>query len=125
MNMKVNWDAFGVGASLACAIHCAALPLILTSFPVFGINIIENNGFEYFMIFLAFFIGSYALWHGYRKHHQRFAPLLFFAVGMLCLFAKQIWHQYQFWFLPFAISGIVLAHFMNFRLCHGRTKVDS
>jgi len=34
MNWKVNWDALGVGASLACAIHCAVLPLILTSLPV-------------------------------------------------------------------------------------------
>ena len=24
-----NWDAIGVGASLACAIHCALLPLFL------------------------------------------------------------------------------------------------
>jgi hypothetical protein len=27
MKGKINWDALGIGASLACAIHCALLPL--------------------------------------------------------------------------------------------------
>ncbi len=117
MKIKVNWDAIGVGASVACAIHCAVLPLLLTSLPVLGINIIDNNGFEYFMIFLAFVIGSYALCHGYRKHHRRLAPFLFFASGMLFLFAKQRWHTCQYWLLPFAVLFILLAHGMNFRFC--------
>jgi hypothetical protein len=37
------------------------------------------------------------------------------------LFAKQRWHAYQFWFLPFAVIFIVLAHFINFRLCRAHT----
>ena len=41
MKFKINWDAFGIAASVACAIHCAVLPLILSSLPLFGINIIE------------------------------------------------------------------------------------
>ena len=117
MNVKINWDALGVGTSLACAIHCAVLPIVLTILPVFGINIIENNKFEYSMIFLAFAIGVYALSHGYRKHHQRAQPLLLFAAGMLLLFAKQYWHHYELWILPFAVLAIVSAHFVNFRFC--------
>ena len=42
MNLKINWDALGITASLACAIHCALLPLFFTSLPILGINIIEN-----------------------------------------------------------------------------------
>jgi hypothetical protein len=29
MKFNVNWDAVGIGTSIACAIHCALLPLIL------------------------------------------------------------------------------------------------
>jgi hypothetical protein len=54
MKHGINWDALGIATSLACAIHCAILPLILSSLPLFGINIVDNIGFEYFMIFLAF-----------------------------------------------------------------------
>lgn len=117
MNLKINWDALGVGTSLACAIHCAVLPVVLTSLPIFGINIIENNKFEYCMIFFACAIGMYALSHGYRKHHQRARPLLLFAAGMLLLFAKQYWHHYELWILPFSVAAIVSAHFVNFRFC--------
>ena len=76
MNFRFNWDAMGVATSLACAIHCAVLPLLLTSLPVFGVNIIENMNFEYFMIFLAAGIGGYSLWHGFRKHHHSYLPLI-------------------------------------------------
>jgi MerC mercury resistance protein len=121
MNLKINWDALGVGTSVACAVHCAVLPVLLSNLPVLGINIINNNKFEYFMIFLAFTIGAYTLSHGYRKHHQRPVPLLLFAAGMLLLFAKQYWHHYELWILPFAVLGIVSAHFVNFRFCRNYT----
>jgi hypothetical protein len=116
MRFKINWDALGIGASLACAIHCAVLPLVVTSLPLLGINIINNNAFEYFMIVLAFAIGSYVLWHGYRKHHLRIFPILSFTAGILLLLAKQHWHQYELFILPFAVIFIVSAHVINFRL---------
>ena len=117
MRSKINWDALGVTTSLACAIHCAVLPLMLTSLPIFGINIIENVSFEYLMILLAFVIGLYALYHGYRKHHHNLTPLLVFSVGMVMLFLKQVLHAWQLWFLVPAVVAIVSAHYVNFRLC--------
>lgn len=126
MNFRINWDALGITASLACAIHCAILPLVLTSLPVFGINIIDNEKFEYFMIVLAFSVGIYSLWHGYRKHHHSFLPLGIFTLGIVLLLCKQIWHQYQYWFLPFAVLFIVSAHIFNYRSCrvHAHAHAD-
>ncbi|HTE28131.1 MerC domain-containing protein [Flavitalea sp.] len=117
MNFRFNWDAMGVATSLACAIHCAVLPLVLTSLPVFGINIIENMNFEYFMIFLAAGIGSYSLLHGFRKHHHSFFPLIIFLVGIGFLFAKQVWHDFEYWLLPIAVVFIIVAHLLNYRAC--------
>jgi len=97
INRKINWDALGIATSLACAIHCALLPLILTSLPLFGVNIIENVSFELFMILLAFCIGTYSLYHGWKKHHHRLLPFFVFSTGMLLLIGKQIWHSYQYW----------------------------
>lgn len=117
MGFKINWDALGITTSLACAIHCAVLPLMLTSLPLFGVNIIENVPFEYFMIFLAMGIGIVALLHGYRKHHHRLLPLLLFLAGILLLFAKQQWHEWQHWLLFPAVIAIVSAHYLNYRFC--------
>lgn len=116
MPIKINWDALGIATSVACAIHCAVLPLLLSSLPIFGINIIENVAFEYGMIVLAAAIGAYALYHGYRKHHHQLLPLLVFMAGIVLLLLKQAMHHLQLWFLVPAVMAIVWAHYRNFQL---------
>ena len=118
MNFKINWDALGIFTSVACAIHCALLPVILTSLPVFGINIIHNSFFEWGMIALAFVVGSYSLFHGYVKHHRSSAPILIFAFGFVFLVLKQFFPHFDYPFLAIAVISIVSAHYYNYRLCH-------
>ncbi|MBN9296495.1 MAG: MerC domain-containing protein [Filimonas sp.] len=117
MGFKINWDALGITASVACAIHCALLPLFLSSLPIFGVELIHNDFFEYFMIFLAFAIGAYALYHGWKRHHHSWVPFLTFTVGILCLVGKQIWHSWQLVLLIPAVILIVSGHYINYRLC--------
>ncbi len=117
MKAKINWDFFGIVTSVACAIHCAILPLLISSLPLFGINIINNASFEWMMICIAFFIGSYAVLHGYRKHHKSITPFLLFSAGFLFLILKQFYHNQEFLFLPPAIFFILYAHFLNYRYC--------
>ncbi|MDE3235806.1 MAG: MerC domain-containing protein [Bacteroidota bacterium] len=112
---KINWDALGIAASVACAIHCAILPLLLTSLPLFGIEIIHNQMFEYGMVVLAFIIGSHSLYKGWKKQHHHPQPLLVFTVGMLFLVAKQIWHNWELLLLIPAVTGIVMGHYLNYR----------
>jgi hypothetical protein len=118
MEIKFNWDAFGIATSLACAIHCAILPLTLGSLPLFGVNIIHNLAFEWFMIALAFAIGSYALIHGFFKHHRNLAPVLCFVFGFLLLVLKQFFVEAEYWLLVPAVILIICAHYYNYRLCH-------
>ena len=117
MKFKINWDALGIGASLACAIHCALLPLFLSSLPLFGVNIIHNTGFEVGMIVLAFCIGSYSLYHGFKKHHHSFTPLLLFIIGFIFLVVKQFFIHVETWLLIPAVFFIVTAHLINYRSC--------
>ena len=118
MNLKVNWDGLGIATSLACAIHCAVLPLILTTLPLFGINIIHNLVFEWVMIIAALFIGTYSLYHGYRKHHRSLVPVILFFLGFSFLVAKQINHSTEIILLIPAVILIVSAHYYNYKLCH-------
>lgn len=115
--LRINFDALGIAASILCAIHCALLPLLLSSLPLLGINIINNQGFEFFMIFLAFAIGIYSLWHGYKKHHQKILPVILFSLGIMLLFIKQFIHQYFLILLIPAVILIVSAHIINYRSC--------
>lgn len=121
----MNWDALGITTSVACAIHCALLPLVLSSLPLFGVNIIENVFFEYGMIGLAFCVGAYSFYHGFRMHHHSFVPFLLFALGIACLLAKMRWHEWKNWFLVPAVVCIVTAHFLNFRMCRVHNHAHS
>jgi hypothetical protein len=125
-NLKINWDALGISASLACAIHCALLPLFLTSLPLFGINIIHNQVFEYGMILLSFCIGILALYHGWSKHHHSLKSIYIFSTGIIFLLAKQYWHQWEIFFLIPAVILIVSAHVINFKACrvHNHAHAD-
>ena len=124
MNIKLNWDALGIGTSILCAIHCALLPVLMSTVPVFGINIIHNLFFEWGMIVLAFVVGSYSLFHGYIKHHRSLVPVLIFSFGFVFLVLKQFFVQYEIPFLIIAVVLIISAHFYNYRLCH-RSKCSS
>ena len=116
--MKLNWDALGIATSLACAIHCALLPILLSSLPLFGINIIHNSFFEWGMIGLAFLVGSYSLFHGYFKHHRSLIPVFIFFTGFIFLVLKQFYPPLEYLFLTLAVALIISAHFYNYRLCH-------
>lgn len=117
MSFRINWDALGISASVACAIHCAVLPLFLSSLPLFGVNIIENPVFEYGMIGIALIIGSYSLYHGKKKHHHSWLPLVVFAIGISLLVAKMIWHSWHLVILAPAVICIVAAHWLNYKMC--------
>jgi len=119
MNFRINWEALGVGASIACAIHCAVLPLFITSLPLFGINIIHNIFVEVLLLGAAFIIGFTTLWHGYKRHHHKPATLILFSLGM-ALFTMNQFVRFSFSTFLLIIPAVVLvvtAHFLNHRFC--------
>ncbi|HKZ66554.1 MAG TPA: MerC domain-containing protein [Chitinophagaceae bacterium] len=126
MKLKINWDVLGITTSVACAIHCAILPLFVSFLPLFGINIIHNIAFEAMMVLLAFWIGVYSLYHGYRKHHHSRWPLSLFTAGIILLTLKLFFIHYETWLLIPAVGFIVAAHFFNYRFCrvHNHAHAD-
>ena len=114
---KINYDALGIAASVACAIHCAVLPLLMSSLPILGINIINNVFFEYGMILLAAAIGIYSLMHGFKKHHHQYTPMIIFSIGIVLLLLKQAIDSYRLVLLIPAVMLIICAHVINYFNC--------
>jgi hypothetical protein len=117
MKLQINWNALGVSASLACAIHCALLPLFVSTLPLFGINILDNIYFEAGMILIALLIGGFTLAHGYRKHHHRLIPLFLFIGGMLLLIFKHFFSETVLWLIIPSSILILSAYYLNWRYC--------
>lgn len=118
---RINFDALGIGISIACAIHCAVLPLLVTALPVFGANIVDHAGFEYLMIGAAALVGMISLWHGYRKHHRQPWPSLMFMSGILLLVSKNLYSSSELFLLIPAVLLIISAHWINYRLSRKNT----
>ena len=119
MRLKINWHALGISASVICAIHCAVAPLLLSSLPLFGVNIIENQWVELILLGIAFLVGVTTLWHGYQKHHHKKAPLILFSAGMTCFVIHQFYetnYGIWLWILP-GVTSIIFAHMVNYQHC--------
>lgn len=119
MGFKINWQAIGISASLICAIHCALMPLFITSLPLFGVNLIENVWVELSLLAFAFIVGIVSLWHGYRKHHHRMITLIIFSFGILLFLVHQfidVPYNVFTLILP-GVIAILTAHYLNYRLC--------
>ncbi len=114
---KINLDTLGISASLICAVHCAVLPLFFTSLPLFGLEILHNKIFEYSMIGLAGLIGSYSLYHGWKKHHHKKLPLIIFLAGLALLISKEVFDGVEVLLLIPAATLIISAHILNYKDC--------
>jgi hypothetical protein len=117
LKLHINWNALGISAALACAIHCALLPLLISALPLFGINLLNNIYFESGMILIALIIGSTTLWHGYKRHHHRMIPLLSFLSGMALLILNHFIEDYKLLLVIPSSILIILAYFLNWRFC--------
>jgi MerC mercury resistance protein len=117
MKMLINWNALGISAGLACAIHCALLPLFISTLPLFGINILNNIYFEAGMILIALLIGGLTLWHGYKKHHHRLFPLFSFLAGIALLVLKHFFTTAILWLIIPSSLLIILAYYLNWKYC--------
>ena len=117
-------DRFGFAASMLCAIHCAALPVVLALLPSFGIGVWLGEGFEQAFVLFATLLGLFTMAWGYRRHRavralwQLLPGLAVLWVGVLYapLHETLVAHA-----VAMTLGGTLvgLAHLANLRLNHG------
>jgi len=120
MLKRVSLDTVGIGASMACAVHCAILPLLITVLPLLGSNILENEKLEYGLLSFSFLIGCWSLGRGYFRHHRRITPLLIFTAGFALLLGGHFSIAGGYWepaVIFIGAAGVTGAHILNIRRC--------
>jgi hypothetical protein len=104
--------------STACAVHCAALPLLIM---VAGLGWLGDERFEWTIIGLSFLIASVRLFHSYFRQHRRTDSVLMFGAGAaLILLAKSELLEFAVSEPVFMTIGgllIAAAHWRNHHLC--------
>lgn len=118
---QIDLDKAGATASLACAVHCALMPLVVTLLPLVGLSILADERTEWALLALSAVLASSSLGLGYREHRRRQA-LLVLSLGLTALVTGRILEESHF--ETAGVIGVVLggctvaaAHFINRRLC--------
>src|ERR1700712_5226092 len=78
-------DNVGMTASILCAVHCAIVPIIITSLPLLGLGFLANPWFEWGMISFALMIGLWAIGLSYFRSHHKILPMILLLVGFLII----------------------------------------
>jgi hypothetical protein len=108
-------DQLGITASLACALHCAALPFLLTSLPLLGLGFLANSWVEISMIFISVLLGFYSLLTSYPTH-KRTTPLLVLIMGFTLIGSGHyLVEDLEGLLIPLGGLSIAGAHFLNWK----------
>lgn len=118
-------DAFAVGLSGLCLVHCLALPLLIALFPLLGATLIDHEAFHQIILIAVLPTSAIALGVGYSRHRHKPVAVLG-SVGVAALvfaaFALHAFHAHHLetWITVAGGIALALAHTINFRRCrHG------
>jgi MerC mercury resistance protein len=113
-HFRPSLDAVGATASLACAVHCAVVALLLGGLP--AASFFAAPWIDWAFLGASLLIGLVALVPGYRRHRQR-APLMLFSAGialLLSLRSMQVPPSVaEMTLVVVAASLLVAAHWRN------------
>jgi predicted membrane channel-forming protein YqfA (hemolysin III family) len=77
-------EKVGVSLSVLCAIHCAALPIMLTAFPLLGAGVAQNHFMETVLVVGSLVIASYTLVKDFIQH-RKLTAILFCITGFITI----------------------------------------
>jgi hypothetical protein len=114
-------DRLGAAASLACAAHCATMPLLAGLLPLVGMGFLASEQTEWVLVGLSLGIGSLSLLPSYARKHRQWRPLLLFVFGASLIITVRMsaeeGSRLQASAMVIGALLIVCAHIVNQRLC--------
>lgn len=116
------YDLIALSSSLVCAIHCAAVPIVLSFSSLAGLHFLHNPWIEWSFISLGLIFVFVSLFPSYSKVHQNPWPLFIvaFGFGLIALgrlAGTELWETFD------TVTGAVLvasAHFVNWKLLRAK-----
>ena len=112
-------DSVGASLSMLCAIHCIALPLLITLLPLLGLEFLLGASLERIFILCSIIFATGNLCWGFRLH-RRLRGLFALTTGIALIFAGRslMDNAYEVTFTVVGASFLAAAHLMNRHLCH-------
>lgn len=125
------WDRIGAVAGTVCAVHCALTGVALALLGTVGLGFLGSPWFDWLFVGIAIVVGSYAVFHGIRRH-KSYLPSLFFVCGLAFVVVARLLHSnhdaetghsepHNPWLTGLSVLGgvcLVAFHWLNSRLQH-------
>jgi threonine/homoserine efflux transporter RhtA len=84
---RTKTERVATWASAICAVHCALTGLALGLMSVAGLGFMDSPAVEVIFLGTAVTIGSFALYHGHKRH-KSMIPAAIFVAGLACIAAS-------------------------------------
>jgi hypothetical protein len=108
---------FGIALSFLCAIHCMTMPLIMIAFPFLNLTFLHNPMIEWGILLSLVVLGVFSLNHYRIKHHDRYLPIIIFAIGVIvCVIALINHNHYHFSLMMTGSIIIAISQILNITL---------
>jgi len=104
-------DVIGIVFSSACAIQCAAMPILLGILPILSDTLIAKESFEWLMIVFVAVIATTSLTLGYRMHRNPL-PFCLLILGILTLIGTRLFVEEEtvLFLILLALGGFTIAY---------------
>lgn len=122
--IKKNIDLFGLFTSGLCALHCLAIPFLLSFGLAEGLFLeATHDSFELIVLSITMVLASVAVVSGLRKH-ANLLPLALFGLGLIVVFIGFSAHG-LLGHSMMAIGGIIIAsaHLVNHKMSKPKLSV--
>lgn len=114
---NINADTAGFFTSMLCAIHCSAVPVLISLGLLGSSTWLHNHMIDWVVIGFGIIIASYSLLGDFIRKHRNILPLGMALTGFLFLLIGMVEHHG--WMLLFSVAGglmVASAHLINHRM---------
>lgn len=112
-------DLFGFSISIFCAIHCAAIPLLLTVSTWSGLQIVDHPSIELIVLCASTVFAFLSILPSYLKIHRKLNVIVLISIGFILIGLSRL-NVMEVWEIFLTSAGAALvasAHILNWRLC--------
>jgi hypothetical protein len=121
--LTTHLDTIGFSTSLLCAIHCTAIPILLTVSTWSGLQLLNDPSIEILVLCLSTGIALASILPSYLRVHRKLNAIVlatfgFILIGLSRIEVQKVW---EILLTSIGASLVASAHIMNWKLCQNCT----
>jgi hypothetical protein len=111
-------DRTGMLTSALCAVHCIAVPVLISTSALGSWAFLRNEHMENVVLAISAMVAVSSLIPSYIRHHRKVLPITMLSVGFCLIGMSRLLVELDESVMTSSGAALVAtAHFLNFRYC--------